>query len=441
MRGKKKVIRFEELIKSLRGAMRRFPDKRRGKNRHYELIDASCGAFSVFFTQSRSFLAHQRLLESRFGLSNANTLFGMEEIPTDNHIRHLLDNVSPEYLYPVFEECFMALERWGYLEQYRKINNNLLIALDGTWYFSSKKIHCRKCSTKEKNGETTYYHGMINPVVVAPGNKRVIALEPEFIVPQDGDKKQDCENKAARRWLAKHGDKYSKKRVTILGDDLYAHEPMCREFLAAGFNFLLVGKAKSHKVLYEWLKGITQEKTVRKRIGKHGQTWQYRWASQVPLRDDEDALEVNWCELTITRDEDKKRLYKNAFVTNHQITEDNVELIVSLGRTRWKTENENNNTLKTKGYYLEHNYGHGEKYLSSLLATMNILAFLFHTILEFMDKQYKRLREAIGRRDEFFSDLRTLFKFGCFTSWSRLLWFMEVGLKKGHNLEILLKPV
>ncbi len=29
----------------------------------------------------------------------------------------------------------------------------------------------------------------------------------------------------------------------------------------------------------------------------------------------------------------------------------------------WKVENENNNTLKTKGYHLEHNFGHGQKHL------------------------------------------------------------------------------
>ena len=50
------------------------------------------------------------------------------------------------------------------------------------------------------------------------------------------------------------------------------------------------------------------------------------------------------------------------------------------GRARWKIENENNNTLKTAGYHLEHNFGHGKQYLASLLATMNILAFLFHTM-------------------------------------------------------------
>jgi len=68
-----------------------------------------------------------------------------------------------------------------------------------------------------------------------------------------------------------------------------------------------------------------------------------------------------------------------------------VKVIAQAGRARWKIENKNNNTLKRKGYHLEHNFGHAKKYLSSLLLTLNILAFLFHTILEMMDDRYHNI--------------------------------------------------
>jgi len=54
---------------------------------------------------------------------------------------------------------------------------------------------------------------------------------------------------------------------------------------------------------------------------------------------------------------------------------------------RWKIENENN-TLKTKGYHFEHNYGHGKQFLSSLLATLILLAYLLHTLLDLMDDKF-----------------------------------------------------
>ena len=68
--------------------------------------------------------------------------------------------------------------------------------------------------------------------------------------------------------------------------------------------------------------------------------------------------------------------------------------LAASGRARWKIENENNNTLKTKGYHLEHNFGHGQQHLSSLLDAMNILAFLFHTVAREWLAQIVRSQEC-----------------------------------------------
>jgi hypothetical protein len=60
-------LRLPRLIKRLEQACRGFPDLRTGKNSVYELVDVGMSAFSVFFTQSPSFLAHQRDLKLRKG--------------------------------------------------------------------------------------------------------------------------------------------------------------------------------------------------------------------------------------------------------------------------------------------------------------------------------------------------------------------------------------
>jgi hypothetical protein len=99
------------------------------------------------------------------------------------------------------------------------------------------------------------------------------------------------------------------------------------------------------------------------------------------LPDSHTALNVNWCELTLTRESDGKLLYQNAFATNHELTAQTLPLVTAAGRCRWKTENENHNVLKTKGYHLEHNFGHGQTHLAAILLTLNLLAFLFHTAI------------------------------------------------------------
>ena len=94
---------------------------------------------------------------------------------------------------------------------------------------------------------------------------------------------------------------------------------------------------------------------------------------------------VNWCEVLITRAADGKQMYHNSFIPHHQISDQTVAEIVSAVRARWKGENEGHNVLKTKGYHLEHNFGHGEEYLAAVLLTLNLLAFLFHTVLHLVD--------------------------------------------------------
>jgi hypothetical protein len=142
------------------------------------------------------------------------------------------------------------------------------------------------------------------------------------------------------------------------------------------------------------------------------------------LRETQPALLVNWCELILTRESDGKVLYKNAFITQHSLDEQTVPLVVAAGRCRWKTENESHNVLKTKGYHLEHNFGHGQKHLSATLLTLNLLAFLFHTVLQMVDTAYQKIRQQRGTRNGFFQDILSLTKYLLFEGWQALINFM-----------------
>jgi len=431
---KEKLFTFDKLVDYFGSVIKEFPDKRTGNNTRFSIEDAALGAFSVFFTQSPSFLAFQKMMYETRGKSNAQSLFGMREIPCDNHIRDLLDVVPPSSIFPVFSYILDGIHGSGDLDRYRCFNNTLLVALDGIQYFSSHTIHCKNCSLKEhKDGTATYSHSAITPVIVAPGNNKVINLAPEFITPQDGHKKQDCENAAGKRWIRHYGPQLKGLGITILGDDLYCHQPTCEVILEEGLNFILVCKPDSHKILYEWiaeLEAINEIETlvVTRWTGRRKEIDTYRFVNQVPLRDGEDALQVNWCELTTTQ-QDGTIIYRNSFATNHEITRENVKELVQAGRARWKIENEHNNTLKTKGYHLEHNFGHGKEHLSSLLFTFNILAFLFHTVLEMMDDRYQMIRKELPTRKTFFDDIRALSRYICFDSWDHMLSFMMEGLE------------
>jgi hypothetical protein len=407
-----------------------FPDKRTGQNTIYRMEDVALGAFSVFFTQSPSFLAHQTAMAETKSKNNAQTLFGIQDIPTDNHIRDLLDAVPPQRVFPMFERIITALDELGHLQAFHAVNDQLLIALDGTQYHSSNTIHCDNCSVKHhKNGNTSYSHTVVTPVIVSPTQKRILPLAPEFITPQDGHDKQDCETAAAKRWIDQCGEQYRVHQVTLLGDDLYSRQPLCEHAIAAGLNFIFVCKPQSHPTLTEWLDGLDVETlTIVRRKGKRRETDTYRFAQQLPIRDGEQALQVNWCELTSTNP-DGKVLYHNAFISNHTISADNVADMVLAGRARWKVENENNNTLKTQGYHLTHNFGHGKHHLSTLLASLNLLAFLFHSVLDMMDTKYQLIRAKLPTRKTFFQHIQALTCYLCFDDFDALLDFMMKGLE------------
>jgi len=70
--------------------------------------------------------------------------------------------------------------------------------------------------------------------------------------------------------------------------------------------------------------------------------------------------------------------------------------MVAVARARWKIENETFSTLKNQGYHLEHNYGHGTKYLATNLAILTFVAFLVDQIVQCLDGAFQKALE-IGK--------------------------------------------
>ena len=136
--------------------------------------------------------------------------------------------------------------------------------------------------------------------------------------------------------------------------------------------------------------------------------YRYKYVNNVPLRETEPSLMVNWYEVEIYDKAKNKVIYRNNFITNHQLNNEKMEKIITSGRTRWKVENEGNNLLKNQGYNLEHNFGHGQENLSEILLTLNLLSFLFHNVLELVNGLYQQARRKLEKRRTFFNDIRAL---------------------------------
>ena len=341
-------------IAAMRQCCARLPDPRRGRNTRYRIADIGMAAFSVFFTQSPSFLAHQRMLEQSCGHSNCMTLFGMDGIPTDNHIRNILDTAAPEHFDDVFIDMVRDLEARGALRSLHRSRFGLdhpttLIALDGSEYFSSHAINCPNCSSRTRNRgsdrETVeYFHSFLGAAIVTPERNLALPLPPEIIRPQDGNDKQDCERNAVKRWLGRIAPRLSRLNPVYLGDDLLASQPVCDAIFNAGASFILTAKPSSHKALYEELsrrQAQTRRRTVttgKRKITKRVHA--YRWVEDVPVRSGAGAFKVTWIGHEISDPASGRVRQSFARITNLKVDRHNVQEIAECGRARWKVENE-----------------------------------------------------------------------------------------------------
>jgi len=420
------------------------PDDRRNKNNNvkYDLEDIMLTPLAMFYMQSKSWLSFQRKMETSKGKSNITTMFGVNKIPTDNLVRELVDKVDPYLLQPVYDDVLKLAYTHGVVKKFTVMCDYLLVTLDGTHYHSSKKIKCDCCQTRtnSETGDIHYFHSAITPVIVHPDIKKVLPLMQEFISNKDGNKKQDCEVNAAKRWLKKY-KVLNGFKIIVMGDDLYASEPMIQAVLDKKHSYIFICKEDSHKTLYAYvniIKNLETIDTVTKKVKVKNkyQTEIYNYVNKVPIKSGKDALDTNWCEVIITDNKTKKKIYHNCFVTDIEITDKNVIDIASYGRARWKIENENNNTLKTKGYNLEHNFGHGDKYLSQTLCSLNILTYLFHTMQEFVDEQYIYLRSLAGTRMEFFEELRAVSTYIVFKNFESMLAWMIKSRQTDGNVDL-----
>lgn len=417
------------LIKCLMSSVEAIPEHRSGNNLTYELSEAMSFAFSCFYLQQPSFLRHEENLQKRIYRKNLKRLFP-RTLSCAQTCRNILDPVSPEFFENAYDRIFNRMDRSGTLRELRFTKEcGLLLAGDGVDYFYSDTISCPNCSVSCHNKGTdeewlSFSHKAFEVNIVHPTKNMVLPLQPEFIMPQDGNEKQDCERASAKRWMTKFRKKHHLVRATLLVDALHCNQPFFEAAMENGFHIIATCKEGSNPFLTEWVDYARKENDlsiVEKQIKKRGkfQKLRYEFLKNVPLRDTDDAIHVTYMSMTEI-DPSSLEEVRYEYVTTHAINKENVEHGCLAGRKRWKTENEGNNTLKNHGYRFKHNYGHGKKHLSSVFATLIIFSYLVHTILELVGQDPLGKLLDLDPRKECFALMRHLLRAISFENWDAL---------------------
>ena len=401
-------------------------DRRQSAKVDYSLHDCLMSGLAMMFFQDPSVLTFQQRLQDGIHKNNLTTLFDVSDIPKDTQMRQVLDAIPASELNGIFADFLHRLQRGKQLVNYQFYDGSYLISIDGSEYFSSEKIRCPHCLVTESKGKQRYHHQILQSVIVHPDMRQVLPLAPEPISNRDGSKKQDCERNAGKRLVRHIRATHPKLKITVTADGLYSNQPFIDELKTANMSFILVAKPTDHKVLFEWVNELIQLGAGGSlQFGdEKGRRHRYQWVNQVPLNGTKDADLVNFFQYQLVAATGKVT-YKNSWVTDIEVDENNVVNLVKGGRARWKIENETFNTLKNQGYHIEHNFGHGQQHLSMIFFVLNLLAFYIHQILELTDRLYHTLRYTkFTSRKEYWNQLRCTICILIFTRWESLLNFI-----------------
>ncbi|MBM9617058.1 transposase [Desulfobulbus rhabdoformis] len=379
----RKHLNSDALIATMKKGFDAIQDHRPGNVQH-SLGDTCMAGFAMFSLKDPSLLAFDE--RRKKGPHNLMTIYGMGTIPCDTSMREILDDVDPNDLRPLFKDAFRQLQRGKILEQMVFMQDSYLLNLDGTGYFSSSKLYSDACMEKiHKNGKRTYYLQVVGAAFVHPNFKEVIPLSPEAIRKQDGQTKMDCERNAIKRFLKKFRQDHPHLKVIINEDALSSNAPHIDDLEQYACHYILGVKEGDHKFLFQHVDraaeaGEAIELVIADKV-KEELLHYFRIVYDAPLNKSNQERRVTFVEYW---EENTKtgKIQRFSWVTDLDVTEDNVYLFMRGARARWKIENETFNTLKNQGYNFGHNYGLGKKYLSEVFIMLTMLAFLIDQILQ-----------------------------------------------------------
>jgi hypothetical protein len=422
----RKHLSADALFRLVRSGFAPIPDYRLSET-DISLTDALMSAFAMFSLKSPSLLAFDK--ERAEG--NLHTIYGIERVPCDTHMRERLDPVSPESLRPLFQSIFRQLQRGKALEPMAFLDGHYLVALDGTGYFSSKQIHCASCLHKvHRNGSITYYHQMLGAAIIHPDVRAVIPLMPEPIVKQDGARKNDCERNAAKRFVAKLRQDHPHLKFIVTEDSLSSNAPHIETLQAHRLHYILGVKEGDHASLFEQVQAAEHAGRVtdyERHDRAAGLVHRFRFVNDVPLNASHADLRVNFMEYWEISDD---KVQHFSWVTDLRVSKRTVFHLMRGGRARWKIENETFNTLKNQGYNFEHNYGHGQQNLSVVFAMLMLLAFLVDQTQQLSCALFQAVWAKLGSKRLLWERMRALFYDYALESMRQLLEALLYGLKK-----------
>lgn len=382
------------------------------RKNNISFVDCLLSCFAVFSLKWPSLLQYEEESKNPIVLKNFRDLYYIKTPPSDTYMRMRLDELEPSRLRPAYKKVFAMAQRGKVLEEYQFLEGYYLFSVDGTGYFSSNKVHCDNCCVKNfSDKKKSYYHNMVCGAIVHPEKKEVIPFCPEPIQLQDGATKNDCEQHASKRLFQQLRKEHPHLKLIVIQDGLAETGPNVQLLESLKMKYIVVSKSP----VFDWIDPA--KISYFEYVDEDGNLHKYRFVNQIPLNGSYPDLKTNFFDHAVYKKGGKTQYC--SWKTNIYITKDNIHQLKMGGRARWKIENETFNTLKNQGYHFEHNFGHGNKNLCSVMCFLMVLAFLIDQLQLICCNAYQEAKFTTRTFYSFWEKMRTFFAYVELSTWEK----------------------
>jgi hypothetical protein len=306
-------------------------------------------------------------------------------------LNKLMNRIPVKYSHELRTLILRSLIRNRCLEKWR-ILSGYAIVIDGTGMIVYRKRHCKHCLTRKlADGNTSYYHPVLEAKLVCPGLGLALSIGTEFIENlSEYSDKQDCELKAFQRLLPKLRKDFPQTSICLLLDALYANERVFKLCQEQRCSYLITFKKGSMPAAWEEFQALKKlNKNQQLELIHDKKTQRFSWINDIAYK----GRRLNAIEMTETKEGEQS--FYGAWLASWFVTRDNVNALVLGGRARWMIENEGFNMQKNGGYKLEHAFSNGSVAMKHFYILLQI-AHIFNQLMEKGSLLRKKIRQTMG---------------------------------------------
>lgn len=268
----------------------------------------------------------------------------LSDLPHYDTINDVFDDLTIDELRRIQKYIVNSLIRSKMFDKFR-YNGKFQVLIDGTGLVTFNYKHCEHCIVKShQDGTFTYEHNVLEAKIVF--DKFVLSLDSEFIENPDSSvinmKKQDCEMNAFKRMASRLKKNFPKLKFIITADALFTSGPFIKLCLDNKWDYIFRLKSDKLKTVNQDFDGIISLESGTS-LENYFLVKDYQYNKYV----------FNIVRFIETGPPNKKNKIFT-YITNLPINDNNIEKIITMGRLRWKIENEGFNNQKNIYFAINH---------------------------------------------------------------------------------------